>query len=235
MSLNLTMLRRVDSEYLCYAKSSDITTIDGRGMSIALRLIGLGEYPQVAISDLSERLLELACERQIPVYLLGSTEHGNAAAVATVLTRFNGVEAYGSHGYYNESERASVVAAVARCSPGIVFVGMPSPKKERVIQQLSSVLPSAVLVACGGYLDILARVTKRAPRWVRSLGLEWLYRFVQEPKAKFRLMLVDGLLGLLLYMPAMWYFSHTRATIDFARMFRAIRWLPRGLWPDSGR
>jgi len=71
-----------------------------------------------------------------------------------------------------------------RKSPDIVLVGLGSPKQEEWIASHRSDVGAAVCLGVGGLFDFLAGKFRRAPKWMRMLELEWLYRFLQDPKTK---------------------------------------------------
>jgi N-acetylglucosaminyldiphosphoundecaprenol N-acetyl-beta-D-mannosaminyltransferase len=78
-------------------------------------------------------------------------------------------------------------------SPDVVFVALGSPKQERVIGELRSLLPAAWWLGIGISFSFVSGAVQRAPLWVQRLGLEWLHRLVQEPRRLARRYLVDGL------------------------------------------
>jgi N-acetylglucosaminyldiphosphoundecaprenol N-acetyl-beta-D-mannosaminyltransferase len=64
----------------------------------------------------------------------------------------------------------------------MLFVGMPSPFKETWCERHSERLNVPVIMGVGGSFDVLAGYIRRAPRWMQSLGLEWLWRLLMEPR-----------------------------------------------------
>ncbi len=79
-------------------------------------------------------------------------------------------------------EEASVIAAIAATQPDVIWVGLGAPKQEYWIANHAKHFPNTVLVGAGAALDFFAGLQSRAPAWMRSAGLEWLHRLMQEPR-----------------------------------------------------
>ncbi|MDQ3719330.1 MAG: WecB/TagA/CpsF family glycosyltransferase, partial [Actinomycetota bacterium] len=75
----------------------------------------------------------------------------------------------------------------------ILFVGMSSPKKEYWLSRYGRDIGVPFVMGVGGSIDVIAGVTRRAPRVLQALGLEWLYRLLQEPGRLWRRYLVGNL------------------------------------------
>ena len=88
------------------------------------------------------------------------------------------------HGYFDD-ERA-VVRRIRDSGARLLFVGMPSPRKEYMLAQWMPRLGPLFAMGVGGSFDVWAGHTRRAPRWMQRAGLEWLYRLVQEPRRMWR-------------------------------------------------
>jgi N-acetylglucosaminyldiphosphoundecaprenol N-acetyl-beta-D-mannosaminyltransferase len=86
------------------------------------------------------------------------------------------------HGYYARDKELDVVAAINASGADCLFIGMPTPHKERFLARHRHMLDTSFVMGVGGGIDVLAGHVKRAPRWMRNNGLEWLYRVLQEPR-----------------------------------------------------
>jgi N-acetylglucosaminyldiphosphoundecaprenol N-acetyl-beta-D-mannosaminyltransferase len=104
-------------------------------------------------------------------------------AAATIASRYPGAVVAGTHhGYFAPGEEERVVRRIAAARPDVLFVAMPTPAKERVLALHGRALAVPFALGVGGSVDVLAGVRRRAPRWAQRAGLEWLARFVQEPR-----------------------------------------------------
>ncbi len=163
--------------------SSDIIGIDGMGIVFAARLFGIGVPERVAGVDLMERLLESCAAKGYRPYFLGATEKVLSGALHNLRIRFPNLEIAGAqHGYYPRESEADVVAAIRASGADCLFIGMPTPQKERFLAAHRGTLNVPFIMGVGGGIDIIARITKRAPFWMQQIGLEWLYRIMQEPR-----------------------------------------------------
>jgi hypothetical protein len=84
-----------------------------------------------------------------------------------------------------DTSEPQVVAAVREARPDILFLAVPSPRKEYFLARRQQELGCALVVGVGGSFDVVAGLRSRAPRWMRRAGLEWFHRLVQEPRRMF--------------------------------------------------
>ena len=84
-------------------------------------------------------------------------------------------------GYFGNDEFDSVVSEVEETHPDIVFVGITSPKKERLIERFRELGATGAFVGVGGSFDVISGNIPRAPMWMQRANLEWLFRMMQEP------------------------------------------------------
>ncbi|KRD42976.1 UDP-N-acetyl-D-mannosamine transferase [Cellulomonas sp. Root930] len=161
---------------------ADVLLADGQSVVWASRLLRHPLPERVAGIDLFEELLARADRSGRGIYLLGARPEVLAALVERIGQRFPGLRVAGSRDGYFTSEQASEVADdIAASGADMLFLGMVSPKKEMFLAAHGDRLGVPVLHGVGGSFDVLAGVTRRAPRAWQRLGLEWAYRLVQEP------------------------------------------------------
>jgi N-acetylglucosaminyldiphosphoundecaprenol N-acetyl-beta-D-mannosaminyltransferase len=174
---------------------ADISVADGMPLIWASSLLGCALPERVAGSDLLMPLLELAAKRRWRVYLLGGAP-GVAPKVATLLTETMGVVVAGWDDSRIESDgsdrHGTSVERVRAASPDLVFVALGPPKQELWIDRSRKAICPAVALGVGASLDFLVGKYKRAPSWMRRVGLEWAYRLAQEPGRLWRRYLVEG-------------------------------------------
>lgn len=182
----LVNLRR-DPELRADVFGADLVGVDGMGILLGARLLGTIVPERVAGVDLMERVLELCAEQGFRPYLLGARPEVLERAVDNLSRRHPGLRLAGfHHGYFSGAEEAAVVEAIRAASPDCLFVGMPSPRKERFMAAHRASLGVPFVMGVGGGLDILAGHVRRAPIAWQHSGLEWLYRTLQEPRRMWR-------------------------------------------------
>jgi N-acetylglucosaminyldiphosphoundecaprenol N-acetyl-beta-D-mannosaminyltransferase len=175
----VTMLQ--DEQLRDAVTSCGMVLADGQSVVWASRLLGSPLPERVAGIDLFSRLLAVAARRGLRVYFLGAEESVLALTLAKVRRAFPGLVMAGARdGYYSADQDEDVAAEIRESGADILFVGMTSPRKELFISQWGPL--TGVKVAHGvGSFDVLAGVTRRAPLWRQSYGLEWLSSASQEP------------------------------------------------------
>ncbi len=95
---------------------------------------------------------------------------------------YKGIIAYFHDGYFNEDEEDDIVKMIANSDSSMLFVAISSPKKEIFLNKYKDRLNVPLIMGVGGAFDVLTGKVKRAPIWMQKFGLEWFYRFLQEPR-----------------------------------------------------
>ena len=164
------------------------------GILIGARLMGLHVPERVAGVDLMERIFALCAREGFRPYLLGARPEVLAQAVAELRRRHPALAIAGQqHGYFSAAEQPAVVSAIRDSAADCLFVGMPTPRKERFMAAHRAELGVPFVMGVGGGIDVLAGHVRRAPdAWQRS-GFEWLYRTLQEPRRMWRRYLTTNL------------------------------------------
>jgi N-acetylglucosaminyldiphosphoundecaprenol N-acetyl-beta-D-mannosaminyltransferase len=180
----------------------DLVNADGMPVVWAARLLGTPLKERVAGIDLFDALMARAAVRAWRVFLLGATAPVVAAVKHRYEQQYPGLQIAGYRdGYWSgAAEEADVAAQIARARPDLLFVAISSPRKETFLGRWQAQLQIPFAMGVGGSFDVAAGLVRRAPRWMQRAGLEWFYRFLQEPRRMFRRYFVDDMafLGLLL-------------------------------------
>ena len=164
-----------------------LVSADGQAAVWAARLLGDPLPERVAGIDLMERLLALAEERGYRVFFLGARQEVLEEAVRRIRARHPHLEIAGfRNGYFDDAESGAVCAEIRAARPDILFVAMSSPRKEYWLAAHVEELGVPFAMGVGGALDVVAGATRRAPEWMQRAGLEWFFRFVQEPRRMWR-------------------------------------------------
>lgn len=172
-----------DPELRNACRSADLVLADGMSVVWALRLARTPVPGRVTGVDLLVRLLEAGASRQLRVYFLGAREEVVRRLAESCSTTYPGLVLAGYHdGYFPPTEELAVVEQIRESRPHLLFVGMPSPFKEVFLERHRARLEVPVAVGVGGSFDVLAGHVPRAPRWLWSLGMEWAWRVVMEPR-----------------------------------------------------
>lgn len=171
----------------------DLVSIDGQAVVWASRVLGRPVPERVAGVDLFERLLAEAAQHGLAVYLLGARPEVVAQVRDRALRDHPGLDVVGARsGYWSADEESDVVAEVAASGADLLFLAIPSPRKELFLSDYGDVLGVPFRMGVGGSFDVYAGKTRRAPRWMQRAGLEWCYRLLQEPRRMVRRYLVGN-------------------------------------------
>jgi len=157
--------------------------IDGAGISLGLKLLGVQPPPRRAGIDLLGDLCAMAAETGAAVYLLGARSDIVELTVQHLQARYPALRIAGwRDGYFNAAEEPAIVDTIRESGADLLFIGMSSPKKEVLLQQYWPQLGVKVAMGVGGSFDVLSGKLPRAPRWMQKVGLEWFFRLALEPR-----------------------------------------------------
>jgi N-acetylglucosaminyldiphosphoundecaprenol N-acetyl-beta-D-mannosaminyltransferase len=189
MSINAAKLVSMhDDPKLCgIVDACGLVNADGQSVVWASRLLGDPLPERVAGIDLMEALIALAEQRGYRVYFLGARADVLARAVERLREKYPALDVAGTRdGYYAEEESAAVAAEIRASRADILFVAMSSPRKEYFLGEYGEDLGVPFVMGVGGSVDVAAGLTRRAPVIWQRLGVEWLFRLLQEPRRMFR-------------------------------------------------
>jgi N-acetylglucosaminyldiphosphoundecaprenol N-acetyl-beta-D-mannosaminyltransferase len=188
MAINAAKLvsLRDDDRLRTIVNGCELINADGQAVVWASRVLGAPLPERVAGIDLMLRLVELAQERAWPVYFLGAKPEVLERAVTTLRAGHPRLQVAGYRdGYFSADEAGAVCEAIRTSGAKILFVAMSTPQKEYFLGEYGPGLEIPFVMGVGGAIDVVAGVSRRAPRAWQRLGLEWLYRLLQEPRRMF--------------------------------------------------
>jgi N-acetylglucosaminyldiphosphoundecaprenol N-acetyl-beta-D-mannosaminyltransferase len=173
---------------------SDLISPDGQAVIWASRFLGKPLKERVAGIDLMANLVEMAYKNHNKIFLFGATEE----VVKNVVGKYS--EIYSPeiiagyrNGYFSPSEEEAIAHQIADSGTQMLFVAITSPIKENFLYRHREILKNVNLImGVGGSFDVVAGITKRAPSWMQKAGLEWFYRFAQEPQRMWKRYLVGN-------------------------------------------
>jgi N-acetylglucosaminyldiphosphoundecaprenol N-acetyl-beta-D-mannosaminyltransferase len=175
---------------------SGCSIINADGMSVVwgARLLGVPVPERVAGIDLFTRLVGSCAERGWKPYFLGARPEVVRSVVAGFRALHPDLRVAGHRsGYWDPDDDADVVSAVAASGAHMLFMAVPSPRKEYWLARHLEDLGVPFVMGVGGAFDVCAGVTRRAPAWMQRAGLEWAYRLGQEPRRMARRYLAGNL------------------------------------------
>lgn len=185
----ILLLARKDPSFKRVLNSSSLNLPDGVGLVIASRLLGEDQIRhRLTGVDTLELLAKIAAKEGKKLYLLGG-DPGIAGETAAVLkARHPELEVYADEGGPMRFEDGhwhmipAIITSIQDQKPDILAVALGQGKQERWIHDHLRKLPSvSIAIGVGGAFDYICGSVARAPRWMRQLGLEWLWRLILQP------------------------------------------------------
>jgi N-acetylglucosaminyldiphosphoundecaprenol N-acetyl-beta-D-mannosaminyltransferase len=174
---------RRDQALMEALNEAEIVHLDGVGVSLGGRLLGYQLPPRRTGCDLMEDLMPEAARQGYRVYFLGATQEVLSETIERVHSTLPDLQIVGAHnGYFTEEDEERIAREIQSKNVDLLFVGISSPKKELFIRRWWALLNVRVSIGVGGSFDVLSGRIARAPSYIQRIGLEWLFRFCQEPR-----------------------------------------------------
>lgn len=185
-------LARRYPEFRACVNGADMVLPDGSGLRLAGRTFGEPIRENLNGTDFSPEVLRYAELHGCTVYLLGARPDVIDACRSKLETRYPDLKIVGSHtGYFTHDEERGIIKDINTLRPDILFVGLGSPAQEMWLTRHADELKVGICFAVGGLFDFIAGAVRRAPRWMRTAGIEWVFRFFQDPKSKWARVFVE--------------------------------------------
>lgn len=181
-----------DKNFMDVYKNSDIYINDSQIIRLLSRFAGEKlEYTNPG-SDLTRLLFELSSEIHLPFCAIGAETDDIAKIQETYnVSEFRHIQP--SYGFIrNDSEVNQIIKTALRFPNSIFFIAVGSPQQEVLACKLRDAGVRGVFICCGASLLFLSGKESRAPKFIQSMSLEWLYRLLISPKRLFKRYLVVG-------------------------------------------
>tara|TARA_B100000989_G_scaffold200473_1_gene151544 strand:- start:7175 stop:7897 length:723 start_codon:yes stop_codon:yes gene_type:complete len=183
-------IAKADKEFDEALKSSDLLLPDGVGIKIAGRILNKIEMRKISGFDLHEFLLKKANIDSKRVFYLGS----NKKTLKLISDRISNDYVDIKCGFYSppfkkifsQSENRKILKKLNDFKPNLLFIGMTAPKQEKWAHKFKESIDAEIICSVGAVFNFFAGNVKRPSRFWVKLGLEWLARFVKEPRRLFK-------------------------------------------------
>ena len=201
------ILMQNDKELEKSVLEADIINADGQAVVWAANLFGIKIPERVAGIDLMQNLVELSFKKKYKCFFLGANQVVVESLVKIYKKKFseNIIAGY-RNGYFNDDDELKIAQSISESGANILFVAISSPKKEIFLNKYKKQLSNVnFIMGVGGSFDVIAGKIKRAPKLMQNLGLEWFFRFCQEPRRMWKRYLIGNTKFILLVVKA--YFT----------------------------
>lgn len=171
-----------NQELMAALNKADLCLPDGVGVVIASKILGKPLTERTTGFDFMMKLLELANQRSLSLFLLGGKPEVAEKAGEKIGSMFPNVKIVGCHhGYFSKNEEEVIVDSINHAKPDILLVAMGCPKQEIFMIKNKNQMQFKIAMGVGGSFDVLSGNVQRAPRLVQNIGFEWLYRLIMQP------------------------------------------------------
>ncbi len=175
-----------NEEFLRVLREADLVLNDGSGLALAARLRGMTFPANLNGTDFTPKVLLAAAECGASVFLLGGAPGVAQAAAERLRTDIPGLTVAGcAPGYVGGADLPALLARIRASNARVLLVGMGNPQQELWLADHLAETGAVLGVAVGAFLDFAAQRVPRAPVWMRSAGIEWMYRLAREPRRLF--------------------------------------------------
>lgn len=200
MPINVDVVMKMEQDLFLrqIADEADMVLVDGTPLVWIAKYHKHPVKEKVSGSDLVPALCAKAAEQGRSLFILGGKDGIAEQAKAKLEAQYPGIRVVGTYapplGFEeDEAELEKTNAVIRAANPDLLIACLGCPKQEKFIYGNKDQYGAKVSVCAGATVDFLAGNVKRAPRWMSNHGLEWFYRFTQEPKRLFKRYFIDDM------------------------------------------
>lgn len=184
-NVHMVMESHDDPDFQAIVNEADLVTPDGVPLVWALRMLGVQEASRVYGPDLTLHVCKMAAEQSIPIGLYGGTPSSLQDFVQFLEKNYPGIKIACTIAPpfrpLTPEEDEQYISEINNSDTRILFVGIGCPKQEKWMAEHKEKL-NAVMLGVGAAFDFHTGRVRQAPSWMQQNGLEWLFRFLMEPK-----------------------------------------------------
>lgn len=187
----IIMTAQKHSQYKKILNDSDLNVADGAGLWWAGKYTGQKLEFRVTGVDLIERLCQLSQEKNYSIFFLGGVDKAGERSVKKLQQKYPRLKIAGIYeGFPNIKDKLSdsekknnldIIKTITDKKPDILLVAYGAPKQEQFIYQYKDHLNVPVMIGVGGSFDFISGKIRRAPRWMQTIHMEWLFRIINQP------------------------------------------------------
>jgi len=180
-----------------FFNQADVVRLDGAGLRLGARLLGISTPPRLTWADFAWDLAEFCAEHQFSLFFLGGRPGVAEKAADKLRFTHPSLNVVGiHHGYFDKTadhlENEIVISQVNAVRPDILIVGFGMPLQEKWLYENWKRLDVNVTLTGGAVFDYISGELQRGPKWMTDNGLEWLARLVIEPRRLWRRYIVGN-------------------------------------------
>ena len=183
-----------DYEFKRIINESDISICDSAIVYYSSFLFKYKLKAKITGDLATKAILTLASKEKKKIFLLGSTDEVLQNVKRRIEKEYSGIEVSGYYnGYFDLKESKNIINIINNSGASFLLVGMGSPLQEKWCSKNKSQLNVDFIICIGGLFNIYSGLIKRAPNLLQNIGLEWLWRLVNEPSRLWRRYLIEDM------------------------------------------
>ena len=200
VAINVDVVMKIEHDpYLrSIVNGADMVLVDGKPLIWISKYYGRPIKEKISGSDLVPLLCKDAARNGRRIFIIGGQDGIAERAKARLEENMPGIQIVGTYappfGFENDQEELNKInRLISDAHPDLLISCFGCPKQEKWIYENIGKYDAKVSICAGATVDFLAGNVKRAPKWMSDHGLEWFYRFLQEPKRMFKRYFVDDM------------------------------------------
>lgn len=198
VAINVDVVLKIENDpYLKkIVDEADMVLVDGKPLVWISKMYGKPLKAKISVSDLVPLLCDVSAEKDYKIFILGGKEGIAEQAKRKLIEKHPNIKIVGTYappfGFEkDENELNKINQMISNVHPDLLISCFGCPKQEKWIYENIGKYNAKVSICAGATVDFLAGNVKRAPRWMSDHGLEWFYRFLQEPRRMFKRYFID--------------------------------------------
>ncbi len=198
VAVNVDVIMKIENDpYLKeIVDNADMVLVDGKPLVWISKMYGRPLKAKISGSDLVPLLCDVAAQKGYPIFIIGGKDGIAEQAQKRLESKLPNIKIVGTYappmGFEKDEEELNKInSMISKAKPDLLIACFGCPKQEKWIYENINKYDAKVSICAGATVDFLAGNVKRAPRWMSEHGLEWFYRFLQEPKRMFKRYFVD--------------------------------------------
>ena len=200
VAINVDVVMKMEEDLLLrdISDKANLTIVDGKPLIWISKLQKKPIVEKISGSDLVPNLCELANDKGYSIFIIGGKSGVADQAKIKLEEKYKRIKIVGTYsppiGFENnEKELDTINQMINKAKPDLLFACLGCPKQEKWIYNNIEKYNAKASICAGATVDFLAGNIKRAPKWISNIGLEWFYRFLQEPKRLFKRYFIDDI------------------------------------------
>lgn len=198
-----------DPQVLSIYNASEYVLCDGTPIKWAAGFLNTPIVERITGLDLLPNVVKLCAQKDFTIFLLGASPGVAEKLREKMVALYPNCKVVGIYvppymKVFSEEENLKMIAAINAVAPDVLLVSLTAPKQDIWIAENLHRVNASIQIGIGGAFEVMAGLAKRAPKWMHAAGLEWFYRFIQEPKRLFRRYFIEAPLFIPLIIKQKW-------------------------------